>query len=92
MPEGRVSGHGDPRAALASSSPRAEQVFPAIPSPWNAEGACPSLQRQLKMVLLVPELTFLTGLSDLRKNSRMLKVRARLVPCSRFSRGLGSPP
>ncbi|KAM3659220.1 piwi-like protein 2 [Ammospiza maritima maritima] len=32
------------------------------------EGRC-----QLKMVLLVPELTFLTGLSDLRKNSRMLK-------------------
>uniref|UniRef100_U3K8L4 Piwi-like protein 2 n=1 Tax=Ficedula albicollis TaxID=59894 RepID=U3K8L4_FICAL len=33
-----------------------------------------------KMVLLVPELTFLTGLSDLRKNSRMMKVRACLIP------------
>ncbi|KAI1230074.1 hypothetical protein IHE44_0010463 [Lamprotornis superbus] len=44
-----------------------------IPSPWNADSACPSLQQQLEMVLLVPELTFLTGLSDLRKNSRMLK-------------------
>ncbi|OWK50780.1 Piwi-like protein 2 [Lonchura striata] len=34
----------------------------------------PEGRPQLKMVLLVPELTFLTGLSDLRKNSRMLKV------------------
>ncbi|KAM7028575.1 piwi-like protein 2 [Acridotheres tristis] len=30
-------------------------------------------KQQLEMVLLVPELTFLTGLSDLRKNSRTLK-------------------
>lgn len=60
-----------------------------IPSPWNADGACPSLQRQLDLVLLVPELTFLTGLSDLRKNSRMLKVRARLIPSSQLSRGFG---
>ncbi|XP_063276175.1 piwi-like protein 2 [Prinia subflava] len=29
--------------------------------------------RQLDLVLLVPELSFLTGMSDLRKNSRMLK-------------------
>ncbi|XP_064256402.1 piwi-like protein 2 [Passer domesticus] len=37
------------------------------------EKQTPEGRRQLKMVLLVPELTFLTGLSDLRKNSRMLK-------------------
>ncbi|XP_036252442.1 piwi-like protein 2 [Molothrus ater] len=37
------------------------------------EKQTPEGMRQLKMVLLVPELTFLTGLSDLRKNSRMLK-------------------
>ncbi|XP_068030550.1 piwi-like protein 2 isoform X1 [Anomalospiza imberbis] len=37
------------------------------------EKQMPAGRRQLKMVLLVPELTFLTGLSDLRKNSRMLK-------------------
>lgn len=36
------------------------------------------------MVLLVPELTFLTGLSDLGKNSRMLKVRACLIPLIPF--------
>uniref|UniRef100_A0A803V4Y4 Piwi-like protein 2 n=1 Tax=Ficedula albicollis TaxID=59894 RepID=A0A803V4Y4_FICAL len=32
-----------------------------------------------KMVLLVPELTFLTGLSDLRKNSRMMKVMWEMI-------------
>ncbi|XP_059726572.1 piwi-like protein 2 isoform X2 [Haemorhous mexicanus] len=37
------------------------------------EKQTPEGRRQLQMVLLVPELTFLTGLSDLRKNSRMLK-------------------
>ncbi|CAN8205906.1 unnamed protein product [Coccothraustes coccothraustes] len=37
------------------------------------EKQLPEGRHQLKMVLLVPELTFLTGLSDLRKNSRMLK-------------------
>nr|XP_041576551.1 piwi-like protein 2 [Taeniopygia guttata] len=37
------------------------------------EKQMPEGRRQLKMVLLVPELTFLTGLSDLRKNSRMPK-------------------
>uniref|UniRef100_A0A8C5TS28 Piwi-like protein 2 n=1 Tax=Malurus cyaneus samueli TaxID=2593467 RepID=A0A8C5TS28_9PASS len=34
---------------------------------------------KLEMVLLVPELTFLTGLSDLRKNSRMLKVMWEMI-------------
>ncbi|TRZ11972.1 hypothetical protein HGM15179_015141 [Zosterops borbonicus] len=37
------------------------------------EKLLPQGKRQLDLVLLVPELTFLTGLSDLRKNSRMLK-------------------
>ncbi|XP_066193197.1 piwi-like protein 2 [Sylvia atricapilla] len=37
------------------------------------EKLMPQGKRQLDLVLLVPELTFLTGLSDLRKNSRMLK-------------------
>uniref|UniRef100_A0A8C3NIF5 Piwi-like protein 2 n=1 Tax=Geospiza parvula TaxID=87175 RepID=A0A8C3NIF5_GEOPR len=41
---------------------------------------------RVKMVLLVPELTFLTGLSDLRKNSRMLKVRACLSPQQHYQR------
>uniref|UniRef100_A0A8C3U815 Piwi like RNA-mediated gene silencing 2 n=1 Tax=Catharus ustulatus TaxID=91951 RepID=A0A8C3U815_CATUS len=43
------------------------------------------LKGRLEMVLLVPELTFLTGLSDLRKNNRMLKVRACLIPLIPFS-------
>ncbi|XP_058715410.1 piwi-like protein 2 isoform X2 [Poecile atricapillus] len=37
------------------------------------EKLLPEGKRQLELVLLVPELTFLTGLSDLRKNSRILK-------------------
>lgn len=69
----------DPRAAPGSCS-AGESRDSHIPGPWNADGACPSLQRKLDMVLLVPELTFLTGLSDLRDNSRTLKVRACLIP------------
>lgn len=60
--------------------------------PWNADSACPSLQRQLDLVLLVPELTFLTGLSDLRKNSRMLKVRTCLISPSHLSQGFVRSP
>lgn len=77
MPQGGVS-----RARRSTGCSGLLQALgtAGIPSPWNADGACPSLQRQLDLVLLVPELTFLTGLSDLRKNSRMLKVRARLIP------------
>ncbi|XP_017587892.1 PREDICTED: piwi-like protein 2 [Corvus brachyrhynchos] len=37
------------------------------------EKQMPEGKRKLEMVLLVPELTFLTGLSDLRNNSRTLK-------------------
>uniref|UniRef100_A0A674GVA3 Piwi like RNA-mediated gene silencing 2 n=1 Tax=Taeniopygia guttata TaxID=59729 RepID=A0A674GVA3_TAEGU len=44
---------------------------------------------KLKMVLLVPELTFLTGLSDLRKNSRMPKVRMMQNPQQHYQRLAG---
>lgn len=77
MPPGRVSWA---RRSTGCSGLLQPLGRAGTPSPWNADGACPSLQCQLDLVLLVPELTFLTGLSDLRKNSRMLKVRACLIP------------
>ncbi|RMB90953.1 hypothetical protein DUI87_32551 [Hirundo rustica rustica] len=56
------------------------------------EKLLPQGRRQLDLVLLVPELTFPTGLSDLHKNSRMLKVRARPFPSSLLSGGFGMNP
>ena len=46
--------------------------------PWGADTLSLSLQRPLDMVLLVPELTFMTGLPELRRDSRTVKVRACL--------------
>uniref|UniRef100_A0A8C9MRR2 Piwi-like protein 2 n=1 Tax=Serinus canaria TaxID=9135 RepID=A0A8C9MRR2_SERCA len=55
----------------------------------RSSGCSGLLQPPGRMVLLVPELTFLTGLSDLRKNSRMLKVMWEMIQNSRSAQTQG---
>lgn len=61
MPGGKVRrGAGGPRAPCSSAC--------------STSRALSALQPQLDMVLLLPELTFLTGISEIKKDARMLKV------------------
>lgn len=52
-------------------------------------------QPRLDMVLLLPELTFLTGISEIKKDTRVLKVgtapQGRAWRCGAAPRGLAVP-